>query len=138
MKKLIESNIYELKGKILIVGTCLPFMQPDGYKSMVDDYDMVFSVCLEEIHINMVITKICGILSTGRISSITFASVDKSPHCIQLHYIYGEIERMMNEDKIVPIYNYVVVDNKLHLIDKKNIYLSKNLLEMSSFFINKN
>lgn len=132
MKKLMDSNIYEPKGKILIIGSCLEFMQPVGYKNIIKDYDMVFCVCLEEIHINMVITKICGMLSTGKISKISFASVDKSPHCIQLHYIQGEIERIMDKDKLVPISNYVIVDNEIHLIDKKAISLSKNLLQISN------
>jgi hypothetical protein len=132
MKNLIESNIYEPQGKVLIIGSCLPFMQPVGYKKLAADYDMIFSVCLEEVHINMIITKICGMLSTGNISSLTFASVDKSPHCVQLHYIRNEIERLMDKSKIVPIYNFVIVDNIPFLIDKKVISLSKNLIEISS------
>lgn len=41
-----------------------------------------------------------------------FATVDKSPHCIQLHYIIKELENAIDISNI-EITNYVAVDNKL-------------------------
>ena len=40
---------------------------------------------LESHHINMVITKIMGMLCEVNVKKLIFASVDKSPHCVQLH-----------------------------------------------------
>ena len=54
------------------------FDRPD-FKKMLSD--------IESKNINMVITKLIGMLSRVKINKIIFASVDKSPHCIQLHYI---------------------------------------------------
>ena len=80
-------------------------MQSKGFKKMEKDYDIILAVCLENNHINMIITKICGMISTKKIKSLTFVTVDNSPHCIQLHYTKKEIERVM--DKIHNTYkNY--------------------------------
>lgn len=74
----------------------------------------------------MVITKTGGVLRTGKIHKIIFITVDKSPHCIQIHYIHDELKKMMNIDNI-DIKIYVVVDNELEEITPKIISLSKNL-----------
>ena len=68
----------------------------------------------------MAITKIGGMLRTGKIHKIIFATVDKSPHCIQ---------KMMSINNI-DIKNYVVVDNELEEITPEIISLSKNLSEL--------
>ena len=98
MQNLLETNIYEPKGKVLICGTCLSKMQPVGYAALAEDFDFIMTVCLERDHINMVITKIQAMLSTGKITQLVFASVNKSPHCIQLHYIKNEIKRSKIEE----------------------------------------
>ena len=107
---LLETNIYDVKGKVLICGTCLPRMQKEGFKKLEKGFDTILYLCLEKEHINMAITKICGMISTKKIESLTFASVNKSPHCIQLHYIKHEIERVMKD--IPQIENIIIEDNK--------------------------
>ena len=79
----------------------------------------------------MAITKICGMIRTGKIKKIVFASVDKSPHCIQLHYIQDELRKMMDLSNI-QIENYVIVDNELIKISTEIISLSKNLSKLSN------
>ena len=125
---LLETNIYDVKGKVLISGTCLPRMQKDGFKKLEKGFDTILYVCLEKEHINMAITKICGMISTKKIESLTFASVNKSPHCIQLHYIKHEIERVMKD--IPQIENIIIEDNKIYKISDETISLSKNLLKL--------
>ena len=105
-------------------------MQKDSFEKLKKISDDILEVCLEQTHINMAITKIAGMLRTGKIQKIIFASVDKSPHCVQLHYIQDELKKMMNVEKI-QFENYVVVDNKLHKIDPEIISLSKNLSKLS-------
>ena len=77
----------------------------------------------------MAVTKIGGMLRTKKINRIIFASVDKSPHCIQLHYIQDELRKMMDLSNVI-IENYVVVDNELIKIDFDVISLSKNLSKL--------
>lgn len=125
---LLETNIYDVKGKVLICGTCLPRMQKDGFKKLEKEFDTILYLCLEKEHINMAITKICGMISTKKIESLTFASVNKSPHCIQLHYIKHEIERVMKD--IPKIENIIIEDNKIYKISDETISLSKNLVKL--------
>lgn len=130
MKEVLKSNIYDVSDTIIIVGSCLKNMQPSGYEKLKDISLNIYNLCLEETHVNMAVTKIGGMLRTGKIKRIIFASVDKSPHCIQLHYIQDELRKMMNLENI-EIENYVVVNNELIKLDKEVISLSKNLKALS-------
>ncbi|MGM9849793.1 MAG: hypothetical protein ACI31V_02720 [Bacilli bacterium] len=130
---LLETNIYDVKGKVLICGTCLPRMQKEGFKKLEKEFDTILYLCLEKEHINMAITKICGMISTKKIESLTFASVNKSPHCIQLHYIKHEIERVMKD--ITKIENIIIEDNKIYKISDETISLSKNLVKLETIKI---
>ena len=129
--KVMDTNIYDVTENIVIMGTCLKRMQPKAYDKLLEICDNIYELCLEETHINMAVTKIGGMLRTKKIKKIIFASVDKSPHCIQLHYIQDELKKMMNLENI-EIENYVVVNNELVEIDSKIISLSKNLSELKN------
>ena len=131
MNNLLERNIYDVKGNVLICGTCLPLMQPKGYKTLSKEFDTILYLCLEKEHINMAITKICGIISTNNVSSITFASVNKSPHCTQLHYIKNEIKRFMDVVQLPKMDNVIIDDNKIYKIDDSALSLSKDLIQLS-------
>lgn len=126
MKSLMKSNIYDVDETVVIVGSCLKSMQPEGYKRIEKISENIYELCLEETHINMAITKIGGMLRTGKIKRIMFATVDKSPHCVQVHYIRDELEKMMDL-KDITIANYVVIDNELIEIDSDVISMSKSL-----------
>lgn len=125
MKQIMRSNIYEPKGVVAIVGSCLEQMQPKGFEEVTKGADMVYSLCLEETHINMAVTKIGAMLSTGQVTKLILASVDRSPHCTQMHYIKHEIERMMPLN--VEIEDYVVVEDRPVLVSNGAIELSKSL-----------
>ena len=131
MKELMKSNIYDVSETIIVVGSCLKNMQLGGYEKLQKISTNIYELCLEETHINMAITKIGGMLRTNKIKRIIFASVDKSPHCIQLHYIQDELRKMMNLPNI-EIENYVVVNNELIKISPEVISLSKNLKELTN------
>ena len=132
MKELMKSNIYDVSETIIVVGSCLKNMQLRGYEKLQKISNNIYELCLEETHINMAITKIGGMLRTNKIKRIIFASVDKSPHCIQLHYIQDELRKIMNLSNI-EIENYVVVNNELIKISPEVISLSKNLKELTNF-----
>lgn len=135
MKELMKRNIYDVTDTIIVVGSCLQHMQPEGFEKLRKICNNIYQLCLEETHINMAITKIGGMLRTGKINKIIFASVDKSPHCIQLHYIQDELRKMMNIDKII-IENYIVVNNELKHIEPEIISLSKNLDKLNEIISN--
>lgn len=129
MKEVMTSNIYDIDETIIIVGTCLKSMQPNGYKKLEKISKNIYNLCLENTHINMAITKIGGMIRTGKVLNIIFATVDESPHCIQMHYIQDELREMMNLENI-NIKNYVVVNDELIEISPKLILLSKKLSEI--------
>lgn len=129
MKDLMKSNIYECSAQIIIVGSCLKTMQPQVFEELENMNLPIFELCLEQTHINMAITKLLGMIRARKISKVIFASVDKSPHCIQLHYIQDEITKLGFEMEFI---NYVAVDNKLVKITKETITLSKNLSQLNN------
>ena len=125
----MPSNIYDIDETIIIVGTCLKSMQPNGYKELEKISKNIYNLCLENTHISMAITKIGGMIRTGKVHNIIFATVDESPHCIQMHYIQDELREMMNLENI-NIKNYVVVNDELIEVSPKLILLSKKLSEL--------
>ena len=125
MKHLLSTNIYEPAGTVLIVGTCLPQMQPESFSRLEAMADEVYTLCLEESHINTAVTKLGAILSTGRVQKLIFASVDRSPHCTQLHYIHHELKRMLPE--LPPIEHFVAADETLFPVSEEAIERSKTL-----------
>ena len=137
MKELMKSNIHDVDETIIVVGSCLKSVQPKGYEQLQKISNNIYELCLEETHINMSITKIGGMLRTNKIKRIIFASVDRSPHCIQLHYIQDELQKMMDLSNI-EIENYVIVNNELIKISTEIIALSKNLSKLSKLEIKGN
>ena len=129
MKEVMTSNIYDIDETIIIVGTCFKYMQPKGYKKLEEISKNIYNLCLENTHVNMAITKIGGMIRTGKVHNIIFATVDESPHCIQMHYIQDELREMMNLEN-VNIKNYVVVNDELIEISPELILLSKKLSEL--------
>ena len=130
MKSLMNTNIYDVSDTIIIVGSCLKNMQPEGFEELKKISDAIYEVCLEETHLNMVTTKIIGMVRTKKIKHIVFASVNNSPHCVQLHYIQDELYKC-GLAKDIFIQNFVIENNKLIEINDNIISLSKDLIKLS-------
>lgn len=135
MKDLMKTNIYDCSDEIIVVGSCLKSVQPESFKELEDMKLPMFDLCLEQTHINMAITKLLGMLRAKKIKRIIFASVDRSPHCTQMHYIQDEILKLGFDIKCE---NYVSVDNKLVNIDRNVISTSKNLAKLNQLLSNNN
>ena len=131
MKDLLKTNVYDISDNIVIIGSCLPRMQPKAFEKIKSISDDIYELCLESTHLNMAITKIIGMLSRINVKKITFATVDKSPHCIQVHYIENEIQKAMDLSNI-EIVHYVCVNNELIEISKDIISKSKSLANLES------
>ncbi len=127
---LMETNVYAIGGKVLIVGTCLPQVWPEAFRRLADGADQVYTLCLETTHLNMAITKLSAVFGTGRLEKLVFASVDRSPHCTQLHYIKHEIERTL--PRHVPVESFVVSDGVIVPVSDRAIELSKTLAKLAS------
>lgn len=68
-------------------------------------------------------------LSRVKVKRVIFATVDKSPHCVQVHYIENEIQKAMDISNI-EIMHYVCVDNELIEFSKDTISKSKSLTKL--------
>ena len=129
MRDLLKTNCFDIQETMIIVGSCLDRMQTEAYKELEQISSNIYDVCLEKEHLNMVVTKIIGMVAREKIKKLVFATVDKSPHCVQLHYVIKELENAIDISNIEVI-NYVAVDNKLIEIPIETISLSKNLSKL--------
>ena len=125
VQQLMETNVYAVKGRVLIVGACFPAVYPEAFAELSAGADQVYSLCLETTHINMAVTKLSAVFGTGQLEKLTFASVDRSPHCTQMHYIMHEIERTLPEH--VPVEHFVVAGGEIVPVSEAAIDLSKSL-----------
>lgn len=135
MKDLLKTNCFDTQEIMIIVGSCLESMQPNAYKELEKISNNIYEVCLEKDHLNMVVTKIIGMVAREKIKKIVFATIDKSPHCVQLHYVIKELENALDISKIQFI-NYVAINDKLVEIPLDVISLSKNLSKLKEVIDN--
>ena len=131
MRDLLKTNCFDTEETMIIVGSCLESMQPNAFKDLEKISNNIYDVCLEKEHLNMVVTKIIGMLAREKVKKLIFATVDKSPHCVQLHYVIKELENTIDISKI-EIKNYVAVENELIEIPIEIIGLSKNLSKLKN------
>ncbi len=133
MKELLSTNCFDTEETMVIMGTCLKRMAPNSFKQLQEISNNIYEVCLEETHLNMVVTKIIGMLARKNVKRLIFATVDKSPHCVQLHYVVKELENAIDL-KDIEIINYVAKDDKLNEIPLEIIGLSKNLSKLKDMY----
>ena len=129
IKPLLETNVYSLRGKVLIVGACLQSVWPEAFAALAAEADQVCSLCLENSHLNMAVTKLTAVLGTGQVESLRFATVDRSPHCVQMHYIRHEIERVL--PRHVPMESFVCTKEGVTPVTEEAVALSKSLATLS-------
>ncbi len=129
IKALMETNIYSLRGRVLIVGTCLPQVWPESFAALAAESDQIYNLCLENSHINMAVAKLTAALGTGQVESLRFAGVDRSPHCTQLHYIPHEIRRGLSAQ--VPMESFVCGSEGIVRVPEEAAELSKSLARLS-------
>ena len=70
LKPLLETNVYTLRGRVLIAGACLPEVWPEAFAALAAEADQVYSLCLEASHLNMAVTKLTAVLGTGQVESL--------------------------------------------------------------------
>ncbi len=137
MKDLLKTNCFDTQETMIIVGSCLESMQPEAFKELKKISNNIYDVCLEKEHLNMVVTKLIGMVAREKIKKLIFATIDKSPHCVQLHYVIKELENAMDLSNI-EIINYVAVNNKLVEIPIEVISISKNLSKLKEIHFSNN
>ena len=61
---------------MIIVGSCIQNMQPKAYEELLKISNNIYEVCLEKEHLNMVVTKVIGMLARDNIEIINYVAVD--------------------------------------------------------------
>lgn len=125
----MSHNIYEFKDNLIVCGSCLPNMDQKAFDKLKEISDNIYFVCLETLHMNMVAHKLASIMRLGKVKKLIFVTVDKSPHCVQLHYIRLELEKIMSLTNI-KIINYISNNGDLIEISDQIITNSKNFLKL--------
>ena len=133
MKDLISSNIYEFEDVVVVCGTCLPNVDKIGFEKVMEMSENIYSVCLESHHMNLVAHKLASILRLNKVKKMIFVSVDKSPHCVQLHYIRNELIKIIKSDDL-EIKSYVSKNGELVELSYEIISLSKNMSKLVSLY----
>ena len=126
---LMETNVYAVRGRVLIVGACLPQVWPEAFEQLSREADQVYSLCLETTHVNMAITKLSAVFGAGQLEKLTLASVDRSPHCTQMHYMKHEIERTLKEHP--PVESYIISEGRAVGVPDEAVELSKSLAKLT-------
>ena len=134
LPNLMETNVYAVKGRVLIVGACLPQVWPEAFARLAAQADQVYALCLESTHINMAVTKLSAVFGTGQLERLSFARKeailkDKAPQCTQMHYIMHEIERTLPQH--VPTESFVVSGGEIVPVPNGAIELSKTLAALA-------
>jgi hypothetical protein len=124
-----DSRIRE-KGRVLLVGSCIPRKHPEIVQEFIDRNNGFFAlrVCLEEIHMNQAGFKIGSIISYSNVKTVTVLTVDGSPHCVQLHFVIEDIKRHFQPD--VNVEHFVVEKGVLHEISSEAVKRARHLSQI--------
>ncbi len=87
-----------------------------------------FAACPEEHHVNMLGFKLSGMLARSHVDRLVVVTVDGSMHCIQLHYLAEEVEKM---GLIRRREHYVIEGRRLIRIDPEAVRVSRFLSKVS-------
>ena len=78
---------------MVIYSKCLEELHPKALQRLLANIPGL-AACPEAEHINMLGFKLAGILARCNIKEIIVATVDGSMHCIQLHFMVEELEKI--------------------------------------------
>jgi hypothetical protein len=92
------SRLLRGRERLVLLGRCLELEKPwalERLREVLGDYAAA-TVCLEAEHVNMVGFKLAGVLArVDSIREVVVATTDGSMHCVQLHYMVEELEKIM-------------------------------------------
>ncbi len=118
--------------RLLIYGTCVRDEHPWAYSEL-SKGRVPLAVCMEEVHFNMVALKLASMLARVDVEEVVVLTVDGSPHCVQLHMVVEEVEKVLG--RRVNRRHYVVEGGELIEVPRECVktarYLSKILRLLS-------
>ena len=95
--RLLDTNCcspcFKHSTRLVIYSRCLEELHPQPLQKLLADTPGL-AACPEAEHINMLGFKLAGILARCNIKEVIVATVDGSMHCIQLHFMVEELEKI--------------------------------------------
>ena len=126
-RKLLDVNvackaIREVR-RLLLYGTCVR----DEHPSIFEEYArgrVPLAVCMEEEHFNMVALKLASIAARVKLEELVVLTVDGSPHCLQLHMVAEEVDRIVRG---LPRRHVVIEEGEPVEIDPETVKVARYL-----------
>ena len=109
MSAFLETNVYSFRGTVLICGACLPEVSPEGFRQLSARADGCYTLCLERGPLQLAGTTLPALLGTGLVTRLRGATAGGPPHCVQMHFMRHEVERILPEH--IPMESWVVADD---------------------------
>ncbi len=108
----------------MIVSRCLETEHPEILREFIDNY-AILTACPEAEHINMIGFKLLSILARSSYEELAVLTVDGSMHCIQLHYLLEELEKILSDK----------MPKRRHLVFERGkiIEISPDLVKVSRY-----
>jgi len=126
-RKLLDVNVTckAIRGvrKLLIYGTCVR----DEHPSIFEEHArgrVPLAVCMEEEHFNVVALKLASIAARVKLEELVVLTVDGSPHCLQLHMVAEEVDRIVGG---LPRKHVVVEEGRVVEIDPEIVKVARYL-----------
>ena len=117
--------------KLLLYGTCVRDEYPELFNSVAKDRTPL-AVCLEDEHMNMVALKLASILARVKLDEVVVLTVDGSPHCVQLHMLVEEVDKIVGGFKRV----HLVIENGVLVeIPKECIKVCRYLTKIKKMLV---
>jgi len=114
--------------RLLLYSECLEKECP----LLIDKYSrdrIALSICMEELHLNMVGFKLAGMLRRCPPEEIVVLAVDGSPHCVQMFYAVEEALKVVGDYKGKVIY-LAVSECKVEQVDPEIVKTSRFLTKV--------
>ena len=127
-ENLLQLNIYDkiFQDKLLIIGSCIPRLYPNVFKKFEKKWGNVVSVCMEQTHYNQIFSKVIDILALGQTQKVGFLTVDRSPHCVQLHYMSKYLKKALKVTDIEYSHFVISEDKTVTEVTMEQINDSRN------------
>ncbi len=114
--------------RLLIYGRCLR----DEYPQVLEEYSKdryPLSVCLEAEHMNMVGFKLASMVARLPLEEILVLTVDGSPHCVQLHMMVEEVNKLFGNK--LNIRHLVIEGGKVIEVSPRCVKIARYLSKIS-------
>jgi len=122
-----RSRKFRENPKLLLYGECVAEEWPNILAEFSKGF-VSLPVCLERDHMNMVGFKLLSMIKLGGVKTVWVLTTDGSPHCVQLHMVVEEINRMI--DDLSEVKHYVISKGKAYEVDAECIKIARHLLKI--------